>query len=338
MEDKQPVTNASFGSYMIGLLGGGLLAMAILGAGFGLLAWSDRLAAPPITKIEHLDEKLRFLRNNRGIDPSLVVVGSSMAWRQFDAEPFAAKLGQEHVLNGATAFLKVHQTRFLTSFYMDNLPHLRTVILMLGPPDFEDCTSNPADLFDPDEARGYVFEEASPAPLYLRYFSPAHYLRRARDYEKRQVPMLGDLFMDSYGSGPMQWTPEMMTGLRYGDQHFDRACTRELLTLLSEIKGRNIRPVVVFSPVHPEFRQRYPETMRQLKQVAAQAKAGIQTSDFFDMSESNAQASDFFDAIHLQWTAARVFSEQLARLVLPGRSSEGAVVAPINQTTNRIAP
>jgi hypothetical protein len=319
MEDKQPVASATVRSYLLGLLGGGLLTLATVGASFGFLAWSDRLPAPPISKIEHLDEKLRFLRDNRENDPSLVVVGSSMAWRQFDAEPFAARLGQGHVLNGATAFLKVHQTRFLASFYMDHLPRLNTIILILGPPDFNNCSSIPADLFDPDEARGYVFEQDSPAPLYLRYFSPAHYLRRARDYEKRQVPMIGDLFMDSYGSGPMQWTPEMIKGLRYGDQHFDRACTRELLALLSEIKSRNIRPVVVFSPVHPEFRQRYPETMRQLKQVAAHAKDEIAASDFFDMSESNSQSADFFDAIHLQWTAARVFSEQLASLVLPGQ-------------------
>jgi hypothetical protein len=338
MEDKQPAAVANFRSYLTGLLGGGLLTLAALGAGFGALAWSDRLAAPPISKIEHLDEKLRFLRRNPEIDPSLIVIGSSMAWRQFDAEPFAAKLGQGHVLNGATAFLKIHQTRFLTSFYMDSFPRLRTIVLMLGPTDFQNCTSIPADLFDPDEVRGYVFEQDSPAPLYLRYFSPAHYLRRARDYEERLVPMRGDLFMDSYGSGPMQWTPEMMKGLRYGDQDFDRACIHELHKLLSEIKSRNIRPVVVFSPLHPEFRQRYSETIQQLKQIAAQVKAEIQASDFFDMTENNAEAADFFDAIHLQWTAARVFSRQLVSLVLPGQIADGAVPAPINQTTNHVVP
>jgi hypothetical protein len=322
MEETRPTADGSFRSYWIGLLGGGLLTFAAIGAGLGFLAWSNRLAAPPITKLEFLDEKLRFLREHPDLDPTLMVVGSSMAWRQFDGEPFASKLGQGRVLNGATAFLKVHQTRFLTSFYMTHLPELRTIILMLGPPDFENCTTVPADLFDPEDASGYAFERDFTAPLYIRYFSPALYLRRARNYQQRQVPLLGDLWMDKYGSGPMQWKPEMIKELRYGEQRFDHACTDALLAMIKDIKAKGIRPVLVFSPVHPEFRRRYPETMHQLKQVAAQAQAEVRPGvDLFDMSESEFPASDFFDAVHLQWTAVQRFSGRLANLVLPSRAA-----------------
>ncbi|MET0430180.1 MAG: hypothetical protein ABW026_16995 [Microvirga sp.] len=327
MQTTAPAEGPKVREYLIGLAGGCVLTLAALAGGFGILAWSDRLAAPPITKIEHLDEKLRFLRNHREIDPSLVVVGSSMAWRQFDGAPFAAQLGEGHVLNGATAFLKVHQTRFLTNFYMDHFPRIKTIMLMLGPPDFQDCTKIPAELFDTDDASGYVFEQDSPATFYMRYFSAAHYLRRARDYEAREVPMIGDLFMDGYGSGPVQRPAAMKKGLRYGRLVFDGACTDALMKLLPEITARGIRPVVVFSPVNPEFRRRYPGTMRRLQAVIARVrKEADPTIEILDTSESDFRSPEYFDAVHLQWAAVQRYSRQLARLVLPEASS--AAVPP----------
>ena len=55
----------------------------------------------------------------------------------------------------------------------------------------------------------------------------------------------------------------MTKGLRYGDLHLDTACISALLAMLPEIAARGIRSVVVFSPVNPEFRQRYPGTMHR---------------------------------------------------------------------------
>src|SRR5215210_7742538 len=155
MELKQPPTEIPTRSYYVGLLGGVLIAFAMIVGGLGLLALIDRLPAPPITKVEFLDEKLRFLREHQDLDPTLAVVGSSMALRQFDGRPFASRLGQKQVLNGASTLIKVHQTRFLTSFYMQHFPKLQTIMLMLGPPDFENCTTTPANLFDLDDASGY---------------------------------------------------------------------------------------------------------------------------------------------------------------------------------------
>ncbi|MFC1459322.1 hypothetical protein ACETIH_21975 [Microvirga arabica] len=246
-----------------------------------------------------------------------------MAWRQFDGEPFASRLGQRQILNGASGFLKIHQTRFLTTFYMEHFAHLKTIILMLGPPDFENCTSEPAELFNLDDAGGYAFGHDLAGPLYLRYFAPVFYLRRVRNHEGRWAPLTGDLWMDKYGSGPMQWTSNMMDGLRYGALRYDSACTDALLAMLSEIKAKGVRPVVVFPPVHPEYRQRHPETIPRMKQIAErigeQVREGV---DFFDMSESGFGSSDFYDAVHLQWPAVQRFSQKLAELVL-SRSAAG---------------
>jgi hypothetical protein len=293
--------------------------------GLELLTWTDRLPAPPITKVEFLDEKLRFLRERQDLDPTFVLVGSSMALRQFDGRPFASRLGQKHVLNGASTLINVHQTRFLASFYMEHLPKLQTIILMLGPPDFENCTTTPANLFDPEDASGYAFKQDIAAPLYLRYFAPVLYLRRARNFQERRVPLKGDFWMDEYGSSPLQWTPEMMRGLRYEALKFDRSCVDRLLQMLTEIKEKGIRPVVVFSPVHPEYRQKYPEAIQRLKEVGS--KVGVELRegvDFFDMSDGEFEATDFFDAVHLQWTAVQRFSDKLADLVLPSKAAASA--------------
>jgi hypothetical protein len=329
MEVKQPAAEVPVRSYFVGLLGGALLAFALIMAGLGWFAWTDRLPAPPITKVEFMDEKLRFLRERQDLDPTFVVVGSSMALRQFDGQPFASRLGQKHVLNGASTLINVHQTRFLTSFYMEHLPHLQTIVLMLGPPDFENCTTTPADLFDPEDASGYAFKQDIAAPLYLRYFAPVLYLRRARNFQERRVPLTGDFWMDEYGSSPLQWTPEMIKGLRYGALRFDRSCVNHLLQALTEIKAKGIRPVVVFSPVHPEYRWEYPESIERLKTVGEAVKAELREgSDFFNLSEGDFEASDFFDAVHLQWTAVQRYSDKLAGLVLPNKAAASASPGP----------
>jgi hypothetical protein len=205
---------------------------------------------------------------------------------------------------------------------MEHLPKLKTVVLMLGPPDFEDCTTIPATLFDPEDASGYTFEQGIAAPLYLRYFAPALYLRRARNFNERRVPMTGEFWMDEYGSAPMQLAPEMIRGLRYRALKFDRSCVDTLLQLLTEIKVKGIRPVVVFSPVHPEYRQKYPEAIQHMREVGAKVGSELREGvDLFNLSESDFEAADFYDAVHLQWTAVQRFSSKLADLVLPGKSA-----------------
>ena len=332
MEAKQPETEIPTRRYYLGLLGGALATFAMIVASLQLLAWTDRLPAPPITKVEFLDEKLRFLRERQDLDPTFVLVGSSMALRQFDGRPFASRLGQKQVLNGASTLINVHQTRFLTSFYMEHLPKLQTIALMVGPPDFENCTTTPAKLFDAEDASSYAFKQHIAAPLYLRYFAPVLYLRRVRNLHERRVPLRGEFWMDEYGSSPLQWTPEMIRGLRYEALKFDRSCVDRLLQLVGEIKAKGIRPVVVFSPIHPEYRRKYPETTQRLREVGGKVGAELREGvDFFDMSESDFEAADFFDAVHLQWTAVQRYSDRLADLMLPSKAAAKAETTFSNQ-------
>ena len=305
-------------SYWFGNVAG---VVAILGVMAGVIAYLshiDRMPAPAMTLVQHLDEKLRYLRDHPELTPELVAVGSSIAWRQLDGRPFAERLGEGHVLNGASAFLQVHQTRFLTNFYADNLPQLQTVMVMLGPTDFKDCSSVSAELFNSDDASGYAFQRHASLIYYLKYFAPLTYLRRITTLQRKRAPLTGEMWMDEYGSGPMQWTESMMRGLRYGAITLDKHCADALHHLVSDLITRGIRPVVIFPPIHPEYRQLFPQTITDLKAVAEELRVSTSGKvQIIDIIEDSSRPEDFFDAVHLQWSAVRQLSQTLTDAVLP---------------------
>ena len=53
---------------------------------------------------------------------------------------------------------------------MNNLPQLQTVMVMLGPTDFKDCSSVSAELFNSDDASGYAFQRHASLIYYLEVF------------------------------------------------------------------------------------------------------------------------------------------------------------------------
>jgi hypothetical protein len=308
----------------------GIVALALVLTGaIQFLSYVGRMPAPAITSVQHLDEKLRYLRNHPNLNPELVTVGSSIAWRQFDGEPFAERLGEGRVLNGASAFLQVHQTRFLANYYADHFSHLRTLMFMFGPTDFKDCSRIRPELFDRGDASGYAFDGRPDVLYYLEYFAPLTYLRRIKAFEKMQVPLTGELWMDKYGSGPMQWTEGMKKGLRYSAIKLDKGCVQALHELISDVRKRGIRPVVVFPPLHPEYRRLFPQTIRDLKDVANDLRASTDGHvQIIDVIEEQFGPDDFFDAVHLQWPAVQRLSAELSDAVLPSR--------PVNPTTTSL--
>ena len=85
-------------SYWMGLAAGIAGPFVGLAIAYGVLGETGRLPAPAITRIEYLDEKLRFLRERPELKPEIVAVGSSIAWRQLDGDAFAERFGGNHVL------------------------------------------------------------------------------------------------------------------------------------------------------------------------------------------------------------------------------------------------
>lgn len=320
-------------SFALGIAAGLVLVYGGLAAAYAGLAVfrPANLPAPAISRLVPLDEKLRFLRQNRQLDPRVLAVGSSITWRQIAGDEFVRLAGDgEAFLNGATGYLKIHQTRDLLDFYLQRYARVRTVLLFTGPPDFEDCTEEPAAMLDHDAAAAYAFEQAPDFYFYLRYFSPQRYLRSALTLDRRTQPLTGDLFLDDYGSSPLQVPARMQAGLRYGAVAHDPACATALSALARELADRGIAFVVVFAPVHPGYRKEFPKVVEALRQVARQlegraARLGARVINLID--EDRFAATDYFDAFHLQWPAVRRLSRHIAA-ALGTMPAPGALAAP----------
>ena len=75
--------------YMVAILGGLAIALAMFCAMYGVLYVTGYLPPPPLSNNVCADEKLVFFRNNPPQDPNFLVVGSSVAWRNIDSAVIA---------------------------------------------------------------------------------------------------------------------------------------------------------------------------------------------------------------------------------------------------------
>jgi len=211
-----------------------------------------------------LDEKLRFLRRNEHFDPRILAVGSSITWRQIAGKFFEdITPGSGGFLNGATGYLKIHQTIDLLEFYLRHYDDIDTVLLFTGPPDFENCSTEPARLLDHGDAASYAFGQAPSFYFYFRYFSPQRYLRSTMTLARLSRPLIGELYLDRYGSSPLEVPASMLVGLRYGETDYDPACAEALEGLPASLEARGVKLIVVFSPIHPQYRRLHPRACRR---------------------------------------------------------------------------
>ncbi len=238
-----------------GVLVGGLTAVGVAIAHFA----PGNMPAPAISRLVHMDEKLRFIRERPALDPTILAVGSSVTWRQLAGGVFDAVAGGAGgFLNGGTALLQVHQTRVMSRFYLDHFPNVRTLLVLVGLPDFSDCTIQPEHLVAQKDAARYTFNDWPAAYFYFRYVSPQRYLRTAMRLPERRTPLIGDLYLDAHGSGPLQVPDTMKRGLRYGKIARDPACVAALNGLVADTEARGVQLVLVFAPIHPDYRAGYP--------------------------------------------------------------------------------
>jgi len=331
--------------FAFGMIAGVVTFFAGLTAGYVTvaIAWPASLPAPAIGRLELIDEKLRFIRERPWLDPRILAVGSSITWRQLDGAAFGkAAGGRSPFFNGGTGALKSHQTADLLDFYLDHFRHVSTVLVLTNQEDFSDCTQLPAALLDHGAAASYAFDGWPAAYFYFRYFSPQRYLRAAWTLADKRKPFVGDSYLDAYGSGPMIVPPSMQRGLRYRPVDPDPACTADLIALSHRMAARKIRLVVVFPPMHPDYRRAYPEvaawTARTIAQLAA-ATAVDKTTIVPLYDDPRFVAEDFFDAYHLQWPAVRRLSAIVASIMEqpggqgPPQGPETAV--PVAEAANK---
>lgn len=303
----------------IGILAGfGALIGGLTAVGAAIAHFVPQyMPAPAISTLVHMDEKLRFIRERPALDPTILAVGSSVTWRQVAGGAFDGIAGGPgRFLNGGTALLQVHQTRAMAGFYLDHFPNVRTLLVLVSLPDFSDCTVQPEHLVAQRDAARYTFNDWPSPYFYFRYVSPQRYLRTAMTLPERRTPLTGDLYLDAHGSGPLQVPDTMKRGLRYGKIARDPACVAALDGLVADTEARGVQLVLVFAPIHPDYRASFPAETAWLggvaSQVAAAAKRSGKNTLVLDMIRDPSFAGqDFFDAFHLQWNAVKVLSKRI---------------------------
>jgi hypothetical protein len=256
------------------------------------------------------------------LNPNILAVGSSITWRQLAGEEFDRD-GEGRFLNAGMVKLKTHHTAAMAEFFLDRYSGVNDVVTLVSLPDFEDCTDAPL-LFDPGDAMRYAYHGWPSTYFYLRYFDLQRYVRTARTLTEMRRPMIGELYIDAYGSGPIQLPPEAELGLRYADIKTDPACTTALVALAQTAAARGVDFTIVFSPIHPDYRRRYPEAVRAMAKVAEEVRVGAgaygaRMISLFD--DPRFDASDFYDAFHLQWEAVDDLSRMVADALLDRMTS-----------------
>jgi hypothetical protein len=287
--------------------------LALSGAGLVILASLDRLPSPPITATDCIDEKFRFLHETPIRHPNLLAVGSSVTWRNLDFSFFEEYYGDEvQPLNAAPCFLYINQTAYLTDFLLDNMPGVKTVLSIVSMRDFSKCSSSPTAFFDPEDARGYVFEGQSGWHLYYKNFRPAAFVRDVISLPGRRSgeTSYGSLVMDKYGSGPVTLaSPEIRENFE-----FDRSCLTHLKSMSDSLARRGITFVVVLLPLMPAWRDAYDpggDRDAEFRSAVAEQLASTRTVLIDPQKGLKLKNENFTDHAHLQWSSVPLLMQYL---------------------------
>ena len=317
---RRPVA-ATAGRYLAALLLGAAAAFASFCAVYGTLYLAGYLPPPPLSNSVCVDEKLAFLRDNPQIDPNFLVVGSSVAWRSFDSSVIARQDPSVRPLNGGFCGMQINQTAFTTHWLTDHWPSIDSVLLMASPLDFNSCAGT-GQVFDPVDARKFVFQHWPAWSFYLRYFDPVSLIRnierQARDRATARAMGFAMEFTP-YGDGPLDTTKNR--GLFYGpNPGIDPACFDALHALAVQLSREGRRFMVVTTPLHPGWTARYDADGSLRRHIAGSITNALDGTGahFWDAAqESGTDANAFTDAIHIRWSAAAPFTRQIVNRLLP---------------------
>jgi hypothetical protein len=134
--------------------------MIFLAAAFVAILWTleaGKLKPPPaFTNSDCFDAKLAFLRKNPPVDPTHLIVGSSIAWRNLAGDAAVEQHPNARPLNGAFCGLTMNQSAFAARFILKRFPTITDVLLVLDPFDMSVCRSKGTSIFDPADVAAYL--------------------------------------------------------------------------------------------------------------------------------------------------------------------------------------
>jgi hypothetical protein len=266
------------------------------------------LPPPPLTATSCIDEKFKFIRQHADAQPDLLAVGSSVTWRNLDFSSIAKSSDFRQPLNGAPCYLHMHETAWLTEFYLDHYPSVRTVVTVLAMRDFQSCQGD-GQLFSPTLGQGMMFGGWPEFVVYFVNFRPLRLWRTARNIKDMRSGADPDstLVMDDFGSGPLTLTPPDPRD----DVEVSSECYPHLQRMARSLERRDVRWVVVLMPPMPAWLDRYDPGGKRDKAWRTDVAAALDKSRAVLIDASNGPLRGdrhFVDPAHYNWRYAASFT------------------------------
>jgi len=288
------------------LAGLGLVAISV-----SLLATANRLPAPPLTGTACINQKLAFLQAAELQTATVIAVGSSATWRNLDMERLERSLPGTRAINAGTCYLHVDQTAFLTDLILKSAPKVTTVITVLAPRDFENCTPRDTAIADPTLIRAYLAGFLPSWALHLVNFRPFYLLTRALDRDSEQND---EMRSDRYGSShlyyPIAWEPPLA---------IDDRCFGAVERLERYATASGARLIVATVPTKPAWSAKFDPNGAVVGDWTEKVRARLRHSVFLDGRRLAWPNERFADPVHLLWPAGAEYSDFIASALGPPR-------------------
>jgi hypothetical protein len=217
-------------------------------------------------------------------------------------------------LNAGFCGLNAQQAVNVADWLLPHLPRVTRVLMIASPQDFAQCANVPP-AFDVADAERYVFERAPTWSFYLRYFDPISLVRNAREVAAKRgnrIP-LDPLVFTRYGDGPLDTTSSR--DLTYGAiPSLDPACFNAVREFAGRMRDTRRELTVATTPMNPTWSARYDAhglTTSAFASGLDRALAGTDAALWNAERQTHFDATAFTDAIHLRWSAAHRYSEQV---------------------------
>ena len=318
-----------WGAYLATVAGAALAFLSLLWLGLAAIDHFDLLPPPQLSNNLCMDQKLAYFREHPVRQPTILATGSSVTWRNFDSSAVLQASGGRAVpLNGAFCGLKMTPTAYVTEYLVRRIPSVQEVMTILAPEDLTNCATTNPRVFDPGDVDDFVFRHSSEFAFYLKYFDPFTLIKNVfilRAMRKGGLPFDATT-MDRFGDAPLD--TEASRDLTYGAlPPPDPVCLQALRKLAKDLGADGRRLIVVTMPLDPEWKKQYdPDgaVMRNMTHHIRQALAGS-GAVFWDANHNFAMDPDaFIDAIHIRWSAAKIFSRALIVATGLGSASQGS--------------
>jgi hypothetical protein len=279
-----------------------------------ILDLGQRKPPPGIANNLCADMKLQFLREHPPTQPTHLIVGSSVTWRNVAAKVVAQTYPEARPLNAGICGLQMNQTAFATSYLMQRYPSVTDVLLIVSPFDMGGCTTAKTAFFDRGDATEYL-SGTDDLGLYFKYFDPVALARNAVELKERRLDAttFDTLVLTAYGDGPLD--TEQSRGVFYDRAPpIDPACVTALAKLAHEVTGAGRGLVVVTMPMLVDWSRAFDRNSTVRAQLADRIRAAVSGTParvWDAWSALKLPAAGYIDAVHLRWSAAIDFSRRL---------------------------